>query len=53
MAKNRKEVLEDVPKSKVGKTVQGFVDDDASRVVAEEQDDGKFTVTATLPASDE
>ncbi len=38
------DAVKDVPKDNVGATVQGFVDFDAKKVVAEKQPNGKWKV---------
>lgn len=43
------ETLTDVPANKVGKIVQGCVDDGATEIECTQQPNGKWTITATYP----
>jgi len=41
------QTVQNVPRANVGKVVQAFVNNGASKVVAARQNDGLWTVTAT------
>ena len=46
------ETLTGVPVDEVGKVVQGFIDDGAEHTIAEKDDDGTFTVSASFQPHD-
>jgi hypothetical protein len=46
------ETLTGVPDDKVGEVVQSFIDDGAEHTVAEKENDGTFTVSASFAPHD-